>query len=246
MFNKVISFLNGNNILYTHQYGFREKHSTIHPVLHLLNHCADSNNKQPKEHTLAIFCDLSKAFDVINHKILLHKLTHYGLRGIVTKWFQSYLSNRQQFVEIENFKSSLGPIVCGVPQGSILGPLLYLLYVNDICNSTDTKILSFADDTTLYVSNSNLIELFRDANISMTALYEWFCSNQLSLNASKTKYMVIRAPNIKHDFSDLNITIQGITLTRIGSDQMEQSITFLGVHLDEHLTWKNHVNHINS
>ncbi len=93
MYTKFLSFLNSKNILYKHQYGFREKHSTIHPLLHLLNHCAEANNKQPKEHTLAIYCDLSKVFDVINHKILLHKLIHYGLRGIVNKWFQNYLSN---------------------------------------------------------------------------------------------------------------------------------------------------------
>ena len=146
MYNKVMGFLDSNNILYKHQYGFRAKHSTIHPILHLINHCADANNKTPKEHTLSIFCDLSKAFDVIDHSILLKKLHFYGLRGIVNDWFRNYLTGRKQYVEIENTKSDTWQIECGVPQGSILGPLLYLIYVNDISMSTNEKILSFADD----------------------------------------------------------------------------------------------------
>ena len=88
-----MNFLNTNNILYEHQYGFRAKHSTIHPIIHFINHCAEADNKQNPEYTLAVFCDLSKAFDVINHKILLHKLKMYGIRGLANDWFSSYLSN---------------------------------------------------------------------------------------------------------------------------------------------------------
>jgi retron-type reverse transcriptase len=149
MYDKLMSFLVSKNILYKHQYGFRSKHSTIHPILHFLNHCADANNKPQSEFTLAVLCDLSKAFDVIDHKILLHKLEAYGIRGIPNKWIENYLSNRQQYVQFENSKSSCQPINCGVPQGSILGPLLYLIYVNDIKNSCTSNILSFADDTTI-------------------------------------------------------------------------------------------------
>ena len=121
---KVTSFLDCNEILYKHQYGIRDKRQTKHPILHLINQCGKANNKQPKEYTLSIFSDLSKAFDVINDKILLNKLNHYRLRGIVNIWFQDYLSNRMQYVEIEKSKSKLCPIKCGGPQGSILGPLL--------------------------------------------------------------------------------------------------------------------------
>ena len=120
MFDKVTSFLSSNDILYKHQYGFRSKHSTIHPILHLLNHCAEANNKPKSEYTLAVFCDLSKAFDVIYHTILLHKLRAYGLRAIVNPWFENYLTGRTQFVEIENQRSPLKHLLCGVPQGSIL------------------------------------------------------------------------------------------------------------------------------
>ena len=182
-----MSYLTSSNILFKHQYGFRSRHSTIHPIIHLLNHCADSSNKTDPEFTLAILCDLSKAFDVINHDILLRKLKCYGIRGVVNSWFESYLSSRMQFVEMDNCKSSCIPIKCGVPQGSILGPLLYLIYVNDIANSCNGNILSFADDTTLYMSNSHLQTLYAQVNTEINNLFTWFCANKLSLNANKTK-----------------------------------------------------------
>ena len=156
MYKKIISYLNSNNILFKHQYGFRTKHSTLHPIIHLLNHCAESSNKSDPEFTLAIFCDLSKAFDVISHDILHKNLNTYGIRGIANQWFKSYLTQRTQFVEIDKNKSNPLPIQCGVPQGSILGPLLYLIYVNDIYNSCTGNIVSFADDTTLYTSHSDI------------------------------------------------------------------------------------------
>jgi hypothetical protein len=117
----------------------------------LLNYCAESSNKPTPEIILAIFRNLSKAIDVISHEILLNKLNTYGIRGNVNNWFRSYLANRSQFVDIDGHSSILLNIQCGVPQGSILGPLLYLIYVNDIPNSCNGNILSFADDTTLYM-----------------------------------------------------------------------------------------------
>ena len=121
MYNKIMKFLDANNILYHHQYGFRA-HSTIHPVLHLLNNCAEANNITPSQLTLATFCDLSKTFDTISTDILLHKLNIYGIRGTANKWIESYLTNRSQYVEFNSNVSSSLPVRCGVPQGSILGP----------------------------------------------------------------------------------------------------------------------------
>ena len=121
-----------------------------------MNHCAEHTNTNIPEYTLAVLCDLSKDFDVINHDILLKKLNVYGIRGIVNKWFASYLCDRSQFVDIDGNTSSSQSISCGVPQGSILGPLLYLIYVNDIHKSYISNILSFADDMTLFVSNSDI------------------------------------------------------------------------------------------
>jgi hypothetical protein len=245
MFNKLMSFLDSQNILYKHQYGFRPKHSTIHPILHLLNKCAENNNIQPKKYTMSIFCDLSKAFDVISHKILIKKLDHYGIRGIAQKWLVSYLSDRSQFVEIDNNKSPVLKIECGVPQGSILGTLLYLIYVNDIAKSCNENILSFADDTSLYLSDSNIDNLFSNANIQLNKLYEWFCANRLSLNPNKTKFIILKTPNSSLNTTGLELCIDGIPLTQIGVNFTEKSTKFLGLHIDETLSWRPHLSEIN-
>ena len=138
---------------------------------------------------------LSKAFDVIDHNILLRKLEYYGFRGIAHKWFSSYLTGRLQYVCIENYKSVLNPTNYGVPQGSILGRLLYLLYVNDIYESTDNPILSYADDTSLIINDSNMINLFKRANDALHELFIWFCANKLLLNLTKTNFIIFK-PNI--------------------------------------------------
>ena len=245
VYDKLMNFLIKKNLLYKHQYGFRPKHSTIHPIIHLLNRCASASSKPEPECTLAVLCDLSKAFDVINHDILFNKMNTYGIRGIANEWFMSYLSERQQFVEIDGIRSSLSPIRIGVPQGSILGPLLYLIYVNDIGNSCKGNILSFADDTTLCTSHSDLSQLYFDANLQINALYQWFCSNRLSLNAMKTKYIVLRPKHMRQDLTPYSIHISNTELVRIGNDCNEQSTKFLGMHLDETLSWKHHIAEIN-
>jgi len=245
MYRKLISFLDSQQILYKNQYGFRAKHSTIHPILHSLNQCAKNNNSNPHKYTISIFCDLSKAFDVISHDILAKKLDFYGIRGIVKKWILNYLSNRKQFVDFDNNKSSVQKIECGVPQGSILGPLLYLIYVNDIANSSNGNILSFADDTSLYLSDSNLDSLFVNANLEVNKLFNWFCANRLSLNPTKTKFLVLRTPNNPPNTTEQKLFINGTPLAQIGSNFTEQSTKFLGLHLDEFLSWKNHLAQIN-
>jgi hypothetical protein len=241
MYNKVMSFLNSNNILYKHQYGFREKHSTIHPIIHLLNQCAIANNSTPKQVTLSIFCDLSKAFDVIKTDTLLNKLNYYGIRGVANKWFASYLVNRKQYVQIGKTKSDIEFMNCGVPQGSILGPLLYLIYVNDISKSTNAHILSFADDTSLIISDTDISTLYQRANVEMNNLFEWFCANGLSLNKNKTKYMVFKGGTKNLDFNILDISVGGTHLEQIGSQFQEKTTKFLGVFLDETLSWKYHL-----
>ena len=155
------------------------------------------------------------------------------------------MANRSQYVQFENCKSESQKIECGVPQGSILGPLLYLLYVNDIANCTKANILSFADDTSLFVNNSNITELYEHANTEIQKLFVWFCSNRLSLNAKKTKYLVIKSPQQQCDLSNLYITINEINLERIGKDCKEQSTKFLGVYIDENLSWKAQISHMN-
>ena len=134
---------------------------------------------------------ISKAFNVIDHDILFTKLPVIGIRGTALKLIKSYLGGRKQFVDVDGYKSSDMDVIHGVPQGSIIGPLLFLLYVNDIQFACNATVLSFADDTTLLVSGSNPQELYEKANTVMTDILNYFTANKLLLNTSKTKYMVI-------------------------------------------------------
>ena len=245
VFNALITFLSKNSIFYKHQYGFRPKHSTIHPIIHLLNHCASKSSNIDPEMSLAVLCDLSKAFDVVDHGIILNKLSNYGIRGIANDWFRSYLTGRYQFVSIEGVRSQMAHIKIGVPQGSILGPLLYLVYVNDIGNSCSGSILSFADDATLITSHANLLDLYTIANRNINELFMWFCANKLSLNAGKTKYIVLRPRHMKQNLSLHTVHIGDTVISRIGNDCIEKTTKNFGMHLDENLSWKYHINEVN-
>jgi len=134
---QMFGFINKHNILYSHQFGFRPKHDTTQPIIHFLDRIYTGLNKNDAEYTLGIFLDLKKAFDTVDHKILLRKLNHYGFKGVSNNWFENYLTNRTQYVAINGSESSSKTVNCGVPQGSVLGPLLFLIYINDLPNATD-------------------------------------------------------------------------------------------------------------
>ena len=189
---QLFSFLNKYKILYIHQYGFRKAHNTSHPIIHFLNKIYDSLNKNSPEYTLSIFIDLKKAFDTVDHKIHLEKMDFYGIRGVSNTWFKNYLDNHKQYVSVNGEESSCLTMLCGVPQGSVLGPLLFLLFINDLPKSSKLFTLLFADDTTFQLSSSSLSDLFKTANDEISKACEWFQANKLTLNVSKTKYMLFR------------------------------------------------------
>ena len=160
--NRLTIFLKNNNILYKHQYGFQAKKSTLHPIVHFLNKICEASNE--KLISIGVFCDLQKAFDCCSHIILLQKLKKLGIKENELLWFENYLKNRQQFVNVNDGKSSFKYISKGVPQGSILGPLLFLIYINDLASCTTLFTLLFADDTSFLISGKNLPDMINQLN----------------------------------------------------------------------------------
>ena len=238
VYKRLDSFLSLNKILNSAQFGFRKKFSTDFAIAKLLDKVINSLSK--KDHIIALFMDLSKAFDTIDHNILLHKLYNYGIRGIVWSWIKSYLSNRQQYVSIDDVNSPISHINCGVPQGSILGPLLFLIYINDIVNSSPIlSFILFADDTNILLSHNNLRELINIMNLELNNVSLWFKSNKLSLNISKTHFMHFQTTRRNVTLSQ-NIIIDNIPLNQ------EEYVKFLGITIDKHLSWGQHINNVSS
>ena len=197
MYNRLIDFIRKKSILYPKQFGFREQHSTDHALLSIVDKIQNSIDN--REYSCGIFLDLSKAFDTVNHEILILKLEHYGIRGVASDWFASYLSGRSQITVCGNSVSTKQSISCGVPQGSVLGPLLFLLYVNDFCNCSSVLDLHlFADDANLFYSDKKLPDLELVLNIELQKVHIWLCSNKLiSLNVNKSNFVVFHSSQMK-------------------------------------------------
>ena len=184
---------------------------------------------------VGVFIDLQKAFDTVDHEILLQKLHHYGIRGTANDWFRSYLTNRQQFVSIDGENSTLKLMSHGVPQGSVLGPLLFLIYINDLHNAIKySKTRHFADDTNLLLANSSMKKIKKQLNIDLKILTAWLKANKISLNASKTEILIFRHPNKPINYDPI-IKLDG---NRIYPSKY---VKYLGILIDPHLTWKYHV-----
>ena len=186
--------------------------------------------------TCAIFLDLAKAFDSVSHDILLRKLQTYGIRGNILNFFQSYLSNRSQFVKINGVESSLMNIDFGVPQGSILGPLLFLIFINDLPEATNFFIRLFADDTFLCSQNNDILRLENEVNFELQKVYVWLASNKLTLNIKKSKFMFFS--NKKKVNREMNIKINGNKLEKC------DNYKYLGVIFDNNLSWQPHIEYI--
>ena len=184
MFKRLYEFLETYKCIYELQFGFREKHSTNHAILSITQKVQESIKLNRP--VIRIFVDLQKAFDTVNHQILLKKLNHYGVRGIANKWFESYLVGRKQYTSINGFDSSESILMHGVPQGSVLGPLLFLIYINDLHNCIkNSNTFHFADDTNLlYMPKKKLrnINISRILNKDLKSLNHWLLANKISLN----------------------------------------------------------------
>ena len=239
-------FLRVNDILYKHQYGFRREHNTSHPVLHFLNNIYEALNNEVPKYCLGIFLDLKKAFDTVDRKILLKKLAHYGFRGVANQWFESYLQGRKQFVSINGIDSELKAIDYGVPQGSVLGPILFLIFINDLARATNFSTFMFADDTTFQISSQNLTQLTHLANCELEKASVWFQCNKLTLNVSKTKFIIFRNRSMKLPQEDIVLKIGTESLERVGTEMPLKNFKFLGHIIDEHLTWSDHISHVRS
>lgn len=236
---QLMNYFVANSIFFPHQYGFRPKHSTEHATLELIDHTLEKMNDD--NIPLSIFIDLSKAFDTLDHEILITKLKFYGLGSKSIGLLTDYLQNRKQFVDIDGTHSRHLDIITGVPQGSILGPLLFLIYINDIAASARYfGVISYADDTTLscsFKSSDDGAQISLKINEELTKLYDWLTVNKLSLNISKTKYMIF-AKSSKNIQDNISLHIKSTILERVNI------FNFLGVTIDSDLSWKSHINKI--
>jgi len=233
---RLLKFVNTSNLFYQYQFGFRENHSTLLALTVLLDKISDSFNNS--EIIVGIFLDFKKAFDTIDHNILLQKLSKYGIRGVSLSLISSYLSNRKQYVQFHDSNSKYLPITCGVPQGSILGPILFLLYVNDLPNVSSATIpILFADDTNLFFKGKSFTDIYELINSELSKIYEWILCNKLSLNIAKTNFMIFK-PRNKRINVDNNLVINGQAISLV------DTVKFLGVHLDSSISWHNHLSYI--
>lgn len=234
MTTRLMEFLTECNILYDYQFGFRSRHSTNMALNFLVDKITSSLGSG--DSFVGVSLDFRKAFDTIDFKVLLGKMYRYGIRGSAHQWFSSYLRARKQFVGLAEVRSELLPIQCGVPQGSILGPILFLIYINDLQNSTDLFPIIFADDTNLFYNARSVDLCIAKMNGEMVSVLQWIRSNKLSLNVEKTNYIVFS--NSRRLTAQPTIFIDGISILQV------KSLKFLGVIIDDKLSWREHVNYI--
>ena len=238
MHTRVYDFLQHNGSLNEHQYGFRKGRSCEHALLVAQNELLAALDK--KQIAMLLLIDFSKAFDMVNHDILLDKLNHYGIRGIANEWFKSYLKNREQYVNISGKSSTKQKMKHGVPQGSILGPLLFIIYINDLPNICSlAKFILYADDANIIITADSLTEIETIFRQLSQALVAWVGNNELLLNTRKTNYMIFtRRRNISLD----------TFVPKMGSTPIERKSVakFLGVLVDDKLSWKRHISAVKS
>ena len=194
MHKHLTQFLNLTNQFYDKQFGFRHGHSTMHALLEITEKMRQAHDAG--KYSCGVLLDLQKAFDTVNHCILLKKLEHYSIRGITNKWFNSFLTDQTQFTTVQGKHSDKNPVYYGVSQGSVLGPLLFILFINDFHAAIEfSSVHHFADDTNL-LSEHSLKKLNQHINRDLKLAVEWLRANKLSLNISKTELVILKSQNI--------------------------------------------------
>ena len=207
--------------------------------------------------SIAIFCDLRKAFDTVDKEILLKKLGKYGIKNLELEWFRNYLENRSQFVQINETDSVLLSISKGVPQGSVLGPVLFLLYINDLPECSLLTAFLFADDTTLFASADNLRDLILFVNYEFRRVVTFFREHKMALHPSKTKYILFNCSETLISNTDTRVFINNNnenednpslikTIERVDNSSDTPAIKFLGVYIDQALNFRYHLKQISN
>ena len=232
VYNRLIDFVEKNKIITQNQFGFQKNKSTEMAVTSIISQITNAFEK--KESSYCVFLDFAKAFDTVNHQILIEKLNYYGVKNKALDWFKSYLTNRTQLTLVGDKLSDIGYIQHGVPQGSVLGPLLFLLYINDITKSSNVlKFFLFADDTAVYISDKNNPETEAKLNNELSKVSDWLAANKLSLNISKSNFMHFHSGNSKKPSLDIKID---------GTHVEEKTvIKYLGTLIDNKLNWQPHI-----
>lgn len=242
IYNRFIKFLDKNNVITEEQHGFRKNRSTSLATFKLMKNVINCIDE--KVPVTVLFLDMSKAFDFVSHELLILKLSKYGIRGPAIEWIKSYLYNREQCVQIKSYCPKTNSVIertssyahnnFGVPQGSILGPLLFLLYINDLPKHVSHECILFADDTSLIIKSNDLRSYNDDINRTLSQTIAWLAQNNLKININKTKYIQFRTT--RGHVHNLNISHNGEYLEEVSETN------FLGLNIDCHCSWNNHIN----